>query len=83
MCTDGFKLCFVALVCKYLYVDEVFAVLDDMDISLVDGLLVVFDAGGPVGGRAQDLREGRGMMGSVFCVTVTSAPPKSFHCTSQ
>lgn len=35
----------VVCVDKYLYVDEVLAVLDHVDIGVVDGLLVVFDAG--------------------------------------
>lgn len=35
---------------KYLYVDEVLAVLDGVDVGVVDGLLVVFDASGPVRG---------------------------------
>lgn len=43
----------------YLYVDVVAAVLDDVDVGVVDGLLVVFDAGGPVGGRAKDLTGNR------------------------
>lgn len=55
-----------------LYVDEVLAVLDDVDVSAVDGLLVVFDAGRPVGGGAQDLREERETMGSGVCVEVYS-----------
>ncbi len=40
----------------YLDVDEVLAALDDVDVRSVDGLLVVFDAGRPIGGRAKDLR---------------------------
>ncbi len=44
---------------KYLYVDEVLAVLDGVDVGVVDGLLVVFDASGPVRGWAKDLRDGR------------------------
>lgn len=35
---------------SYLYVDEVLAVLDGVDVGVVDGLLVVFDASGPVRG---------------------------------
>lgn len=42
---------------SYLDVDEVSAVLDGVDVGVVDGLLVVFDAGGPVWGRAKDLGE--------------------------
>lgn len=38
------------LICKDLDVDEVFAVLDDVDVGVVDGLLMVFDASGPVRG---------------------------------
>ena len=44
---------------KYLYVDEVLAVLDGVDVGVVDGLHVVLDAGRPVGARAEDLRGGR------------------------
>lgn len=34
----------------YLDVDEVLALLDHVDVGVVYGLLVVFNAGGPVGG---------------------------------
>lgn len=43
----------------HLYVDEVLAVLDDVYVGVVDGLFMVFDASGPVRGRAKDLREDR------------------------
>lgn len=32
------------------------AVLDDVHIGVVDGLFMVLDTSGPVGGRAEDLR---------------------------
>ena len=44
---------------SYLDVDEVLAVLDDVHVGVVDRLLVVFDAGRPIRGRAKDLRADR------------------------
>lgn len=46
-----------------LYVDEVLAVLDDVDVGIVDGLFMVFDASRPIWSWAQDLREHRLAMG--------------------
>lgn len=43
----------------YLDVDVVAAILDDLDVGVVDGLFVVFDAGGPIRGRAKDLMGSR------------------------
>lgn len=40
---------------RYLDVDVVFALGDDLDVGVVDGLLVVLDARRPVGRRAQHL----------------------------
>lgn len=52
-------------ICKNenLYVDEVLAVLDDVDVGIVDGLFMVFDASRPIWSWAQDLREHRLAMG--------------------
>lgn len=44
---------------EHLDVDEVLAVFDDVDVGVVNGLLVVLDASGPVRGRAQNLRKRR------------------------
>lgn len=48
-------------ICKNenLYIDEVLAVLDDVDVGIVDGLFMVFDASRPIWSWAQDLREHR------------------------
>lgn len=35
------------------------AVLDDLDVGVVDGLFVVLDAGGPIRGGTKDLTESR------------------------
>lgn len=40
---------------RYLDVDVVFALGDDLDVGVVDGLLVVLDARRPVGRRPQHL----------------------------
>lgn len=39
----------------YLYVDVVFALGDDLDVGVMDGLLVVLDTSRPIGCRAQHL----------------------------
>lgn len=44
--SDGLKVTFG----ENLDVDKVLAVLDDVDVSVVDGLLVVFDTSGPIRG---------------------------------
>lgn len=55
----------------YLDVDEVPAVLDGVDVGVVDGLLVVFDASGPIRGRAKDLRgSGRRQTGSPISLII-------------
>lgn len=48
-----------------LDVDEVLAVLDDVDVGVVDGLLVVLDASRPISGRTQDLYFGGDTVGDL------------------
>lgn len=66
-----------ALLCCYLNVDVVAAVLDDLDVGVVDGLFVVLDAGGPVRGRAKDLKQEAGNPSGSGGVTLPALTPSS------
>lgn len=78
-------------ICKNenLYVDEVLAVLDDVDVGVVDGLFVVFDASRPIWSWAQDLREqisdGNKSLDSVSCHSEETSQTRfiSFLCLFQ